>query len=98
MARARRFDAEGVNLHFTNRGGAKRTTFEVRADFRCFEACLAPSVRREEILVHSFVLQTSHFHLLRRHGCISEVMWRIQKAYVRDFNRSRRRDSLLFSR
>lgn len=80
-----------------NRGIARRTLFEGRADVRFFLSRLARSIRRGELEVHAYCVMTTHFHLLVRslEGCLSEAMRRIQNDYVRHFNRTRRRDGPL---
>jgi len=80
-----------------NRGIARRTLFEGREDLRYFLSRLAREVRAGRIEVHSFSLLTTHYHLLVRSpvGELSTAMGRIQNAYVRYFNRKRRRDGPL---
>jgi REP element-mobilizing transposase RayT len=64
---------------------------------RAFLALLAGAVRQRLIEVHAFALMHTHFHLLvRSHGHLSEAMRRVLNAYVRRFNRERRRDGSLF--
>ena len=93
MPRNPRNDHEGGVFHLTNRGGAKRTTFEVDRDYRYAKSRLAYAVRRGEIEVLAFSFLMTHFHLLvRSRGRLSEAMRRIQNEYVRYFNRARRRD------
>ncbi len=98
MARSPRLDTPGSWHHVMNRGLARRTVFENRDDVRAFLAGIACAVRREEIEVHAYCVLTTHFHALVRspHGRLSEAMRRIQNAYVRRFNRLRRRDGPLF--
>ena len=81
-----------------NRGIARRTVFESRAEMRYFLAQLAKAVRRGEIEVHAFALMSTHFHLLLRSpdGKLSEALMRIEHAFVRWFNRRHRRDGSLF--
>jgi len=81
-----------------NRGAARRPVFENRADMRTFRAQVARAVRRGEIEVHAFCLLLNHFHLLvlSREGRLSHAMQRITNAYVRRFNRRRKRDGSLF--
>src|SRR5437867_1139696 len=81
-----------------NRGIARRPVFETRADIRFFLACLARAVRRGELEVHVFCVLTTHFHLLVRSpiGRLAVAMKRIENAYVRYYNRTRRRDGPLF--
>jgi len=98
MPRLPRCDFAGRWFHVFNRGIARRPVFETRADIRYFLACLARAVRRGEIEVHAYCILTTHFHLLVRSptGRLSVAMDRILNAYVRYYNRSRRRDGALF--
>ncbi len=98
MPRTTRVDFPGAWHHVVNRGLAKRTVFENRADMRRFLAGLARAVRRGEIELHSYCLMTTHFHLLvsSPRGLLSTAMRRVEQSYVRRFNRQRRRDGSLF--
>jgi REP element-mobilizing transposase RayT len=98
MARHPRLDAPGTWHHVMNRGIARRTLFESRADIRTFLARLALEVRAGRIEVHAFCILTTHFHLLVRStsGELSAVMQHVQNEYSRWFNRGRRRDGPLF--
>lgn len=97
MPRIARADRPGSWHHVTNRAIARRTLFERREDFRLFIAALACGVRRGEIEVHAFCLMGTHYHLLLRslRGELGNAMRRVQLAYSRWFNRSRRRDGSL---
>ena len=97
MARAARGDGPDTWHHVFNRAIARRTLFERREDFRHFMASMACSVRRGEVEIHAFVLMGTHFHLLVRspEGRLAAAMHRIQLAYSRRFNRTRRRDGPL---
>lgn len=94
MARNPRLDQPGSWHHVINRGIARRSLFESDDDIRFFLACLARAVRRGQIEVHAWSILTTHFHLLVRSpvGELSSGMRRVQNAYVRRFNRGRRRD------
>ena len=98
MARNPRYDERGSWHYVMNRGIARRTVFERRADVRYFLSRIARAVRRGELEIHAYCILTTHFHLLvRSHsGKLAEGMRRIQNEYVRWFNRSRRRDGPLF--
>src|SRR5436190_877467 len=98
MPRRPRADRPGRLHHVMNRGIARRTVFETRADRRKFLALLAREVREGGIELHAFVILGTHYHLLVRSldGRLSETMRRVQNAYVRWFNRMRRRDGPLF--
>jgi len=81
-----------------NRGLARRTVFETRLDMRRFLAEIARCVRSKRLEVHAFTLLSTHYHLLVQspRGELAEAMRRTQNAYVRWFNRSRKRDGPLF--
>lgn len=98
MPRLPRLDHPGSWHHVMNRGIARRTVFESRADVRMFLALLALEVRRGTIEVHAYALLTTHVHLLLRSPRreLSQAMQRVFNGYVRYFNRTRRRDGSLF--
>jgi REP element-mobilizing transposase RayT len=98
MSHQFRGDAPDTWHHALNRGIARRTIFETRADVRFFLSLLARMVRRGWIEVHAYCVMSTHFHLLVRSpvGRLSEAMQWIEENYVRWFNRSRRRDGPLF--
>ena len=91
-------DFRGAWHHVTNRGIARRTIFESRADVRRFLALVAREVRRGAIELHAYCIMSTHFHLLvvSRDGRLPDTMRRIESAYARWFNRTRRRDGPLF--
>jgi REP element-mobilizing transposase RayT len=97
MPRLSRQDEPGRWHHVFNRAIARRTLFERREDYRFFLASLARAVHRGEIEVHAYCLMGTHYHLLLRspEGRLAEAMHRVQLAYSRWFNRSRRRDGSL---
>ncbi len=97
MPRRSREDQAGAWHHVVNRAIARRMMFERRSDFRFFCAQLARAVRQGDIEVHAFCLMGTHYHLLVRSpvGELGSAMRRIQLAYSRWFNRSRRRDGCL---
>ena len=98
MPRLPRNDHPGSWHHVMNRGIARRTTFESRADVRMFLALLALEVRRGLLEVHAYAVLTTHVHLLVRslRGELAHAMQRVFNGYVRYFNRTRRRDGSLF--
>jgi REP element-mobilizing transposase RayT len=93
-----RHDGPGSWHHVVNRGIARRTVFESRADVRFFLSRLAHVVRRGWLELHAFAILTTHFHLLVRSekGRLSAALAWVQNQYVRWFNRRRRRDGPLF--
>ena len=98
MSRPARHDQAGAWHHVMNRGVARRTLFESRADVRTFLAALARIVRSGALEVHAFCVLTTHYHLLVRSPCgdLAHAMQRLQNEYARWFNRARRRDGPLF--
>jgi REP element-mobilizing transposase RayT len=98
MTRALRRDTRGSWQHVYQRGASKRTVFEDREDARYFLAQVARAVHRGEVEIHAYCLLTTHFHMLASSpiGQLSTAMRRILNAYVRYFNRKRRRDGSLF--
>jgi hypothetical protein len=88
MAQRIRFDEPGAWLHVMNRGVARRTICEDRADFRYFLARLARAVRAGWFEVHAFALLGTHFHLLLRSPACQ--VWpglrAAQNAHSRRFN------------
>lgn len=98
MPRRRRADSPDLWHHVMNRGVARRTLFETRADIRTFLSRLALEVRAGRIELHAFCILTTHFHLLVRSpiGELSAVMQHVQNEYARWFNRTRQRDGPLY--
>lgn len=93
-----RNDSIGRFHHVMNRALGRRGIFETRRDARFFLSLLAREVRRGTLEILAFTILTTHFHLLVRSltGQLSIALARVERAYVRWFNRSRRRDGPLF--
>lgn len=100
MARRPRNDTPGSWHHVMNRAIARRPIYETREDIRFFLAGVARAVRRGQLEVHAWCVMTTHFHMFVRSpaGQLSAAMHRIQNAYTRYFNRTRRRDGPLLRR
>ncbi len=98
MPRRPRNDAPDTWHHVMNRGVARRPVFENDRDRRYFLALLAREARAGHIEIVAFCLMLNHFHILIRSvtGQLGRVMQRVQLAYSRWFNRSRRRDGPLW--
>lgn len=95
-----RQDHPGARWLITNRGVAKRAVFETRQDVERFYDALSDVVSLGLIEVHAFVFMTTHFHLSLTsvYGDVSRAMCLATNAFVRWWNRSRRRDGPLFHR
>jgi hypothetical protein len=98
VTRPARGDGPGTFHHVFNRGIARRTVFESRADVRYFLSRLAREVRAGSIRVHAYGVMSTHFHILieSRAGELADAMRRVMISFVRRFNRERRRDGSLF--
>ncbi len=98
MSRRPRDDHRAAWWHLFNRGIAKRAVFETALDVERFLALIRAACDDGEIEVHAYSVLTTHYHLLARspRGDVSSAMQRIGNAYVRWFNRSRKRDGPLF--
>jgi len=98
MPRQPRIDYPGAFHHVTNRGQNHQTTFRNDSDFELFLLHLGYAVREFKIQVLSFVLMTTHYHLLIRslEGALSEAMQLIGGRYTQDFNRRYSLDGSLF--
>ena len=98
MVRAPRQDWPGSCHHVMNGALGGRTLFEDREDFRFFESLMAREVRRGLIEVLAYALIHTHFHMLlfSRVGELARAMANIQRDYVRQFNRRRKRYGPLF--
>lgn len=81
-----------------NRGLARRTVFETRADIRSFLSLVARAVRDRRIEVHAFSILSTHFHFILRSldGEVSESCRWMEQGHVQRFNRVRDRDGPLF--
>ncbi len=91
MPRRRRRDYPGAIHHVMNQGNGQRPIFESRRDIRYFLSLVARRVRRGDIEVISYVIMTTHFHLVlrSRQGQISRSLQWIESMYARYFNRTR---------
>lgn len=97
MTRRPRHDEPGACHHVINRGIAKRPLFEKKEDGRYFLSRVAREVRDGSIEVLAYTVMTTHFHamVVSPNANLSNAFRRIENAYVRRFNRLRRRDGPL---
>lgn len=74
-----------------NRGVARRTLFEDRGDIDHFLDLVAEQVDAGRIVVHSYVVLTTHFHMLvsSPKGELAVAMKEIESPYARRFNERR---------
>ena len=98
MTHPARQDYPGSEHHVFNRGIARRTVFENKADIRHFLSLLVRQVRAGKIEIIAYAFMTTHYHLWLRSttGELSETVGWVVREYVRYFNRGRKRDGSLF--
>lgn len=98
MPRQPRLDYPGAIHHVTNRGQNHQTTFRDDKDFELFLLHLGYAVREFHVQILSFVLMTTHYHLLIRslEGKLSEAMQLLGGRYTQDFNLRHSLDGSLF--
>lgn len=97
MTRRPRDDEPGACHHVINRGIAKRPLFETKEDGRYLLSRVAREVRGGSLEVLAYTVMTTHFHamVVSPSANLSNAFRRIETAYVRRFNRQRRRDGPL---
>lgn len=98
MARPLRIQYPGAFYHITNRGNERKPIFRDDADRSRFLEILAQSVANYQVVVHSFVMMSNHYHLLVETplGNLAEFMRHFNITYTSHFNRRHRRAGHLF--
>ena len=98
MARPLRIQYPGAVYHLTHRGNEKKAIFHNDADRKQFLALLAQSIEIYDVILHSYVLMSNHFHLLAEtpHGNLSEFMRHFNITYTSYFNRRYKRSGNLY--
>jgi len=98
MARPLRIQYPGAVYHITNRGNDKKPIFRDDADRTRFLEILAQSVDIYQVVVHSFVMMSNHYHLLVETplGDLAEFMRHFNITYTSHFNRRHHRVGHLF--
>ena len=98
MARPLRIQYPGAVYHLTHRGNEKKAIFHDDADRKQFLALLAQSIEIYDVILHSYVLMSNHFHLLAETplGNLSEFMRHFNITYTSYFNRRYKRSGNLY--
>lgn len=98
MARPLRIQYPGAFYHITNRGNERKPIFRDDADRTRFLEILAQSVNIYQVVVHSFVMMSNHYHLLVETplGNLAEFMRHFNITYTSHFNRRHHRVGHLF--
>jgi len=98
MTRPLRIQFPGACYHVTNRGNDKKPIFKDDIDRARFLEILSQSVGIYQVVVHSFVMMTNHYHLLVETplGNLAEFMRHFNITYTSHFNRRHKRTGHLF--
>jgi REP element-mobilizing transposase RayT len=98
MARPLRIQYPGAVYHITHRGNERKAIFRSKTDPLQFLALLAQSLKTYGVRLHSYMLMSSHFHLLIEtpRGNLSEFMRHFNITYTSYFNRQHKRSGNLY--
>lgn len=98
MSRPLRIQYPGAVFHITHRGNERGVIFKDDADRKRFLAILAQSLSIYNVILHSYVLMSNHFHLLTETplGNLSEFMRHFNITYTSCFNRRHSRVGNLY--
>ena len=89
MARLPRPDLAGVPQHVVQRGNNRLPCFLDDDDRQRYLQCLLDALARFDCRLHAYVLMDNHVHLLAtppRAGAIGQLMQRLGRQYVGQFN------------
>ena len=98
MARPLRFEYPGAYYHIINRGNAGENIFNSVRDREKFLEYLEKAVERFSIIVHTYCLMTTHYHLLietPQPNLSAAIQW-LNVSYAAYYNKKRRRSGHLF--
>ena len=99
MARIPRIDVAGVAQHVIQRGVNRSACFCDDLDREFYLASLQEAAQATTCRIHAYVLMTNHVHLLvtgDQVGCVSAMMQRLGRRYVRRLNARYRRTGTLW--
>ena len=98
MARPLRVEYPGAYYHIINRGNAGENIFNSIRDREKFLEYLEKAVERFSIIVHTYCLMTTHYHLLietPQPNLSTAIQW-LNVSYAAYYNKKRRRSGHLF--
>jgi REP element-mobilizing transposase RayT len=98
MARPLRIEYEGAFYHVTARGSERGKIFFSKRDYEKFKEYLAEAQDKYGFILHSYVLMTSHYHLILEtpEKNLSRIMHHINSSYTTYINIKRKRIGHLF--
>jgi len=98
MARPLRVEYPGAYYHVINRGNAGEDIFHSIRDREKFLEYLEKAVERFSIIVHTYCLMATHYHLLietPQPNLSAAIQW-LNVSYAAYYNKKRRRSGHLF--
>ena len=98
MTRPLRVEYPGVYYHIINRGNAGENIFNSVRDREKFLEYLEKAVERFSIIVHTYCLMTTHYHLLietPQPNLSAAIQW-LNVSYAIYYNKKRRRSGHFF--
>ena len=99
MARLPRYFVKGQAQHIIQRGNNREPIFVEQHDYRFYLECLQEAAKRNELLIHGYVLMTNHVHLLaspKTQESIPKTLQSVGRRYVQNFNYSYGRSGTLW--
>ena len=99
MARQPRFTIPGITQHVIQRGNNREPFFYAEEDFYRYKNDLFDAAKKNQAVVHAYVLMTNHVHLLvtpQHEHSISHMMQDLGRIYVRYINRTYNRTGTLW--
>src|SRR6478672_9092085 len=100
MPRTPRVFIPHTSVHVIQRGNNRTEIFRAEEHFRVFLTFLRNSAVRRRVVVHAYVLMTTHFHLIvtpTESPALSLMMKELGERYVKYFNREAERSGTLWN-
>lgn len=99
MARLPRYFVKGQAQHIIQRGNNREPIFAADDDYPFYLECLQDAAKRNELLIHAYVLMTNHVHLLvtpKAENSIPKTLQSVGRRYVQYFNYTYERTGTLW--
>jgi len=99
MARQSRFTLPGIPQHVIQRGNNREPCFYAKEDYWRYHNDLAEAAKKNNAIVHAYVLMTNHVHLLvtpQQEHSITHMMQDLGRKYVRYINQTYKRTGTLW--
>lgn len=99
MARKPRFTLSGVPQHIIQRGHNREPCFYAESDYSRYLDNLQEAAKKNQVVIHAYVLMTNHVHLLATPGqpySVTHMMQDHGRKFVRYINRTYQRSGSLW--